>query len=460
MSEQVPVRVGQAYDIEITGLGQSEGVGRVDGFTVFVPGALPGEQVRARVDLVKKNYARAGLLEVVRRSPDRVEPSCPHFPECGGCQLQHLDYQAQLRWKRQQVADAIQRIGKLTGVEVLPTLGMADPWRYRNKVPFPVGGRGGQLVAGLYRSGTHDIVDMEGCQIQSGLADQAFREAKRLSAEHGLIPYDEIKKTGFLRHILIREGRQAGELMCVLVTNGEERTRTSVVARELMEAVPAVVSVQQNINTRPTNVIMGPKTILLGGKATITDYLGGLAFEISPLSFFQINPGQAEVLYNQVLAFCRLTGGETVFDLYCGIGTISLYLARRAGQVIGIESVPQAVEDARRNAERNGIGNVKFHYGEAEKLLPRLARQGARADVIVLDPPRRGCEPEVLETMAEMRPERIVYVSCNPATLARDLAVLSERGYRPEVVQPVDMFPHTGHVECIIQIKRAESRMK
>lgn len=457
MSEQVPVRVGQAYDIEITGLGQSEGVGRVDGFTVFVPGALPGEQVRARVDLVKKNYARAGLLEVVRRSPDRVEPSCPHFPECGGCQLQHLDYQAQLRWKRQQVADAIQRIGKLTGVEVLPTLGMADPWRYRNKVPFPVGGRGGQLVAGLYRSGTHDIVDMEGCQIQSGLADRAFREAKRLSAEHGLIPYDEIKKTGFLRHILIREGRQAGELMCVLVTNGEERTRTSVVARELMEAVPAVVSVQQNINTRPTNVIMGPKTILLGGKATITDYLGGLAFEISPLSFFQINPGQAEVLYNQVLAFCRLTGGETVFDLYCGIGTISLYLARRAGQVIGIESVRQAVEDARRNAERNGIGNVKFHYGEAEKLLPRLARQGARADVIVLDPPRRGCEPEVLETMAEMRPERIVYVSCNPATLARDLAVLSERGYRPEVVQPVDMFPHTGQPGCRLCVSFRES---
>lgn len=450
-----PVRPGQEIEVTVHGLGSSgEGVARYEGLTIFVPGGAPGDRLLARVQEVKRNYARAALVQVLEPSPDRVTPVCPVAGECGGCPLQHIAYEAQLRLKRQQVVDALERLGKLSGVTVHPTLGMAEPWEYRNKAQFPVGWRAGRVIAGFFAPGTHRIVDIERCAIQHPVANRILAAVKELAGRYGVPIYDEGTHTGVLRHVLARVGRRTGEAMAVLVTNGPEFPHGRTIARELMARIPELVSVVQNINPVRTNVVLGRESRVLAGRDSITDSIGDLEFSISPVSFFQVNPAQTEVLYGKALEYAGLTGSETVIDLYCGIGTISLFLARQCREVIGIEWVEEAVEDARENAARNGIRNVRFIAGDAAVEMPRLAAEGVRANVVVLDPPRKGCEEPVLEAIAQMAPRRVVYVSCNAASLARDLGRLAGMGYRTVEVQPVDMFPHTAHVECVARVER------
>jgi len=464
------VRKNDEVTLDIIGLTQDgEGVGRADGFTLFVQGALPGERIKAKVLKVKKQYGYAKMLELLQASPDRVEAPCPIYRQCGGCQLQHLDYAAQLAWKRQHVIDSLTRIGKLRvadvageGVVVHPTIGMAEPWRYRNKAQVPIGmaladmadGAAGSLIGGFYARGSHRIIDMDACVIQHERNDEAVRLVKALGTRLGIRAYDETTGRGLLRHVVVRTGFATGETMVCLVTNGTRIPRVDELVEGIRRALPDVRSIVQNVNTRNTNVIFGDETRVLWGSDVIHDELDGIRFAISARSFYQVNPAQTVALYRKAVEYAGLTGRETVIDAYCGIGTISLFLARRAGKVYGVESVPEAVEDARRNAALNGIANASFEVGLAEEVIPRWREAGIAADVIVVDPPRKGCDAQLLDTIVRMRPKRVVYVSCNPATLARDLAVLEAGGFRTVEVQPVDMFPHTGHVECVVLLVR------
>lgn len=450
-----PVQPGQTVELAVQDLGHAgEGVGRYQGFTVFVPGALPGEQVRARIEAVKPAYGRGRLLAVLTAAEQRVAPPCPAFGRCGGCQLQHLAYPEQLAAKTRQVAAALARIGKLAEVEVLPTIGMADPWHYRNKAQFPVGVSGQQVLLGWYAAGSHRIVDVDECGIQHPTANLAIAAVRRLIQRHGIPVYDEQRHQGLLRHVLVRTSAHSGQALLALVVNGSRLPRGRELAAELMRAVPGLVSVWLNVNRLRTNVVLGPDFVHLAGELALEDRIGDLEFQVSPPSFFQVNPVQTLALYRQAVAYADLAAGDTAIDVYCGAGTISLFLARQAAQVYGIEVAPAAVADAEENARRNRIANARFLAGPAETLLPNLAAEGVRPRVVVLDPPRQGCAPAVLAAAAAMVPERIVYVSCNPSTLARDLADLVSRGYRAVSVQPVDMFPQTAHVECCALLVR------
>jgi 23S rRNA (uracil1939-C5)-methyltransferase len=464
-----PFQKNEEVTVDIIGLTHDgEGVGRADGFTLFIQGALPGERVRAKVMKVKKQYGYARLEELVLKSPSRVEPPCDIFKECGGCQLQHFDYPAQLEWKRQHVVDNLVRIGKLKvagednaegeGIVVHKTVGMDEPWRYRNKASVPVGlsSDDGQLIAGFYARGSHRIIDMDDCLIEHEHNDEVIRVVKRIGRELGVAPYDEATGRGVLRHVMARTGVVTGEIMVVLVTNGKKLPMADRWVERIREELPGVKSIVQNVNERDTNVIFGDVTRVLWGNEVIYDELDGIRFAISARSFYQVNPMQTVELYRKAVEYAGLTGSETVIDAYCGIGTISLFLARQAGRVYGVEIVPEAIEDAARNAELNGITNASFEAGPAEVVIPRWRKEGISADVIVVDPPRKGCDPALLETILAMQPERVVYVSCNPSTLARDLRVLEDGGYRTVEVVPVDMFPHTVHVESVVSLHRID----
>lgn len=482
----LPVRVGETVALEVIGLThEGEGVGRVDGYTLFVRGALPGDRVRAEVVSVGKSFGRARLAELLEASPDRRAAPCAIYDSCGGCQLQHWDYAAQLRWKRQLVADNLARIGKLpvtleaaagvgdsaagadsaaaedgrAPVVVHPTIGMDDPWRYRNKAQVPIGAsmEGGLLIGGFYEQGSHDVVDMDVCLIQEEPNEDTVRAVKAIARELGWSAYDRETGRGLLRHVVVRHAEATGERMVVLVTNGRDLPHEDELAALLRERVPGLASLCQNVNTARTPVVFGEETRVLWGRDVIYDEIGDIRFAISARSFFQVNPTQTERLYEAALRYAALTGEETVVDAYCGIGTITLFLARHARRVYGVEIVPEAIEDARRNAALNGIANAEFAVGAAEDVLPRWQAEGVSPDVIVVDPPRKGCDPRLLETMLQLRPKRIVYVSCNPSTLARDLRVLEDGGYRTVEAQPVDMFPHTGHVECVIGMQRIDT---
>jgi len=458
--------------IDIIGMNHDgEGVGRVEGYTLFVAGALPGEKARVKVLKTKKQYGYAKLLDVVEASPDRVAAPCPIYDKCGGCQLQHLSYDAQLAWKRQHVVDVLERIGKLRvaggapgagapggdhAVVVRPTIGMAAPWRYRNKAQVPVGVVDGALVGGFYARGSHRIIDMETCLIQHESNDDVIRRVKAIGRRLGITAYDEETGQGLLRHVVVKVGFRTGEMMLVLVTNGDQIPREEEWIAAIREELPSVVSICQNVNTRQTNVIFGDVTRVLWGREVIYDYIGDVKFAISARSFYQVNPVQTEVLYGKTVEYAGLTGQETVIDAYCGIGTISLFLAQHAKRVYGVEIVKEAIEDARVNAKLNGMNHVTFEVGASEDVIPAWKEQGIEADVIVVDPPRKGCDPRLLETILEMKPERVVYVSCNPATLARDLRILEDGGYRTVEVTPVDMFPHSVHVECVVRIYRED----
>ncbi|MCF6093961.1 23S rRNA (uracil(1939)-C(5))-methyltransferase RlmD [Microaerobacter geothermalis] len=447
--------------MEITGLThEGQGVGRYQGFTLFVPHALPGEKVEVKVVKVKKTYGYGRLMEIKDASPYRAEPPCPIYKKCGGCQLQHINYEEQLRQKEQLVRDNLSRIGGLEHVRIHPTIGMENPWRYRNKAQVPIGEEKGGLIGGFYAAGSHQIIDMEACLIQHEKNDEVVQAVKEIASSLGISAYHEETHQGLIRHVVAKIGFRTGEVMVVLITNGEEIPQKDSLIEGILQKVDGIRSIVQNINTKRTNVIFGEKTKTLWGEEVIYDDIGNIKFAISARSFFQVNPVQTEKLYNKALEYAGLTGKETVIDAYCGIGTISLFLARHAKQVYGVEIVPEAISDAKKNARLNRIENVTFAVGEAEKVIPWWYAQGIKADVMVIDPPRKGCNEELLKTIIDMKPKRVVYVSCNPSTLARDLRILEDGGFKTIEVQPVDMFPHTVHVECVVQIKRAESRMK
>ena len=454
MKKHIPVMVGNSYEIDIRTLGTSgEGVGRYEDFTVFVPNALPSERIRATITEVKKTYAKAQLKEILAKSKNRINPICSIYEKCGGCQLQHLDYEAQLMAKRQQVVDAVTRIGKLKDLSVLPTIGADPPWNYRNKVQFPVGIEKGKPIIGCFAQGSHAIVDTHDCHIQKEGNNAIVNVVREIAAKLRTPIYHEDRHTGVLRHVVGRVGKD-GALMVVLVTAVRELPREKEWVKLLRAGLPHLVSIHQNIQTYRNNVIMGRETRLLWGRATIIDMLGSLSFHISPRSFFQVNTVQAKQLYDKVLEFAQLTGKETVLDAYCGTGTITLFLAQKARKAYGIEIVRPAVEDAKKNARDNRIKNATFLVGDATVLMPRLYKEGVCPDVIVVDPPRAGCTEAVLKTFATMHPDRIIYVSCNPASLARDLSILSTLGYHPQKLQPVDMFAQTIHVETVVLMSR------
>ena len=421
---------------------------------------------------MKKNYGFARLVKILEPAPGRVEARCPVARACGGCQLQELDYREQLRFKERKVYNHLKRIGgmdrlflpedreKAAGVPnavvMEPIIGMEDPWRYRNKAQYPVGlGKDGQPAAGFYAGRTHSLIPAPGLDCLLGCQEnkELLKIILDFMKEYKIPPYDEAAHQGLVRHVLLRKGFSSGGLMVCLVINGEELPHGGELAERLR--VAGVSSVSYSVNMERTNVIMGTRIVNLYGPGYITDTIGDIEYRISPLSFYQVNPVQTEKLYGTALEFADLSGGETVWDLYCGIGTISSFLAKKAGKVYGVEIIPQAIEDARENARRNGIENVEFFVGKAEEVLPeQYERNHVRADVIVVDPPRKGCDPVCLETILKMAPERVVYVSCDSATLARDVKFLEENGYRATRVRPVDMFPMGGHCECVVKLER------
>lgn len=443
--------VNQIIRLNIHNLGNSgEGVGSYDGYTVFVDGALPGEVVEVQFVECKKRYGRAQLLSILTPSSDRVEPPCPLFGRCGGCQLMHLSYPKQLEMKQRRVIEALQRIGKIHDAEVEPCLPSPSSLEYRNKIQLPVRQGKDGLMLGLYARASHDLVEVDYCFIHSRTGDEIYQAVSKIIQASGIAAYDPGTGEGELRHVLIKSTVYTNEAMIILVTNGEASKELLSCAKRMMAECKAVKGVVQNINQGRDNVILGRKYHLLEGLPYIQEKLCGLSFKVSPASFFQVNPQQAECLYAKVLELADLKGGETVLDAYCGVGTLSLLLARYAGQVIGVECVAEAIVDAKENAQLNEIGNAFFVCAHSEEYVQTLAE----IDLILLNPPRQGCEPSFLRSVGRISPERIVYVSCDPATLARDLAQLYLYGYRIETAQPFDMFPQTAHVECVVKLTK------
>ena len=467
------MKKNDVFTVTIEDMGEDgAGIGKTDGYTWFIKDALIGDVIQASVMKMKKNYGFARLVKILEPAPGRVEARCPVARACGGCQLQELDYREQLRFKERKVYNHLKRIGgmdrlflpedreKAAGVPnavvMEPIIGMEDPWRYRNKAQYPVGlGKDGQPAAGFYAGRTHSLIPAPGLDCLLGCQEnkELLKIILDFMKEYKIPPYDEAAHQGLVRHVLLRKGFSSGGLMVCLVINGEELPHGGELAERLRAA--GVSSVSYSVNMERSNVIMGTRIVNLYGPGYITDTIGDIEYRISPLSFYQVNPVQTEKLYGTALEFADLSGGETVWDLYCGIGTISSFLAKKAGKVYGVEIIPQAIEDARENARRNGIENVEFFVGKAEEVLPeQYERNHVRADVIVVDPPRKGCDPVCLETILKMAPERVVYVSCDSATLARDVKFLEENGYRATRVRPVDMFPMGGHCECVVKLER------
>lgn len=448
-------------DISDTG----EGIGKTDGFTWFIKDAVIGDVVEAKVMKTKKSYGFARLMQVLEPSFCRVEPRCGVARQCGGCQLQAMSYEEQLRFKESKVRNNLQRIGGLEDINMYPIIGMEEPWRYRNKAQFPFGrNKDGKIITGFYAGRTHAIIESDDCLL--GVEEnQPILECIRAHMEQYKIrPYDEESHSGLVRHVLIRKGFKTGEMMVCLVINGSVKQvkAADVLVEKLVhlfdeKAGAKMVSISCSINTEKTNVIMGKDIVNLYGPGYITDYIGNVQYRISPLSFYQVNPVQTERLYGTALEYAGLTGEETVWDLYCGIGTISLFLAQKAKHVYGVEIVPQAIDDARANAALNGMKNVEFFVGKAEEVLPeQYSKNQVYADVIVVDPPRKGCDSVCLDTIVKMGPKKVVYVSCDSATLARDVKYLGERGYQVEKVRAVDMFPGSVHVETVVLLTRAK----
>lgn len=446
--------------VEITDMGHDgEGIGKVDGYTLFVKDALIKDTAEVKIMKAKKNYAYARLMHLVTPSPDRCTPRCEFACQCGGCQIQALSYPKQLAYKERKILQNLQRIGGFAPEEIPfePIIGMEDPFHYRNKAQFPVStDREGRLITGFYAAHTHTIINSRECLL--GMPGNKIILDKILGfmEENNISAYQEETGSGLVRHILIRYGYWTKEWMVCLILNGRKLPGAQKLVESLCE-IPGMTSITLNVNRERTNVIMGPEVLLLWGKPYIEDYIGDIKYQISPLSFYQVNSLQTRNLYQTALDYAQLTGEETVWDLYCGIGTISLFLARRAKQVYGVEIVPQAIADAKHNAQENGIENADFFVGKAEEvLLEKYKKESIYADVIVVDPPRKGCDEVLLETMVKMAPKRIVYVSCDSATLARDLKYLCGQGYQMEEVRGVDMFPQTVHVECVVLMSKVQ----
>lgn len=448
-------------DIGVNG----EGIGKADGYTLFVKDAIPGDTVEVVITKPKKNYAYAKMVHIIEPSKERVPAKCPVARQCGGCQLQELSYEAQLAFKAKKVAGNLVRIGgfapEMVERVMQPVCGMDEPFYYRNKAQFPIGtDKNGKVVTGFYAGRTHQIIPNMECALGVPVNQEILQIIVDYMNEYHVPAYNEETKEGLVRHVLIRYGFATGEIMVCLVINGDNLPYFEKLVDCLVK-IPGMTSITYSVNRENTNVIMGKDIRVLWGQDFITDYIGDVKYQISPLSFYQVNPKQTEKMYGLALEYAGLTGEETAWDLYCGIGTISLFLAQKAKQVYGVEIVPQAIEDARRNAGLNGIENAEFFVGKAEEVLPnyyaayeREHGKRAYADVIVVDPPRKGCEEALLQTMVQMQPKRIVYVSCDSATLARDLRFLCEHGYELKEVTPVDNFCMTVHIENVAKLVR------
>ena len=444
------------YVVDIVDIGQGGvGIGKYEGFTVFVEGGLIQDKVKVRINKSKKNYAVGDIVEIIEKSPFRVDRICSDdLKDCGGCQIQELDYNKQLELKTNEVKQVIYRIGKLENVEIHETIGMQSPCRYRNKAQFPIQNINGSTAIGFYKKKSHDVIPTDMCVIQHDINDKIIKIIKTYIQAYNVSIYNETTHTGVLRHLVTKVGFTTNEVMVVLVANGTNLPHLNELASVLKENIPGFKTLVLNVNKAKTNVILGKENKVIYGNGKINDYIGDLVFEISPLSFFQVNPVQTEVLYNKALEYAELKENDTVFDIYCGIGSISLFLAQKATKVYGIEIVEDAIKDAKINAKLNNLNNVEFYVGKAEEVVPKMYSEGKTANVVVVDPPRKGCDEKVLDTIVSMKPDRVVYVSCNPSTLARDLAYLDERGYKCVEIQPVDMFPHTMHVETVAKLRR------
>ena len=441
-------------EIEDCGI-DGEGIGKADGFTVFVKDAVIGDTVTAKIIKAKKNYGYGRLMEVLKPSPYRVEPKCEFARQCGGCQLQALSYDQQLVFKTNKVKGHLERIGGFTDIPMEPIIGMDELFHYRNKAQFPVGrNKEGKIVTGFYAGRTHNIIENRDCALGVAENKEVLDRVIAHMEKYGIEPYNEATGKGLVRHVLIRYGYFTKEVMVCLILNGNKIPKEEQLVKSLCE-IPGMTSITINVNKKRSNVILGEEIRLLWGQEYITDRIGDISYQISPLSFYQVNPMQTQKLYAKALEYADLHGEETVWDLYCGIGTISLFLAQKAKFVRGVEIVPAAIENAKENAKLNGLENTEFFVGKAEEVLPReYKKNGVYADVIVVDPPRKGCDETLLETMIEMNPERIVYVSCDSATLARDLKYLCARGYELRKVCPVDQFGMTVHVETVVLLSQ------
>lgn len=449
----------EEYILDIVSQGyEGEGVAKIDSYPIFIEGALRGEKVKVKIVKVNKNFAYGKLLEVIEKSEGRVEPKCKYFKKCGGCKLQHMNYETQLDFKWERVKDCIKKIGGLSEDLVEYPIGMEEnPYKYRNKVQLPIGMDKSKPVLGFYAPRSHDIIDIEECLIQEEDANKISKITREWIEEFNIMPAfvdGKFNKKGFLRHVMIRKGFKTGEVMVVIVATRKDLKHIDELIKKLEFHVEGLKSVVLCVNAKDTNVILTPECYTLWGEDYIQDYIGDFKFNISPLSFFQVNPMQTEVLYNKVLEYAELTGKETVFDAYCGTGSITLFLSQKAKKVYGVEIVEPAIINARENAKMNNVSNTEFFVGKSEEVIPKLIKEGVKADVIVVDPPRKGCDIKLLKAIGETKPERVVYVSCDPSTLARDLKILDELGYKTEKVQPVDMFPQTAHIENIAKLVR------
>lgn len=449
-------RKNDIVTLEIVDCGtDGEGIGKADGFTVFVKDAVIGDTVTAKIMKAKKNYGYGRLMEILKPSPYRVDPICPSARQCGGCQLQAVSYEEQKAFKEKKLRGHLERIGGFKELPMEPLIGMDEPYHYRNKAQFPVGrNKEGRIVTGFYAGRTHAIIENRDCALGIPQNKEVLDRVIAHMEKYNIAPYDEMTGKGLVRHIFVRYGFFTGELMVCLIINGQDLPHQKEMVEKLSE-IPGMTSISLNINKKRNNVILGDKVKTIWGKEYITDKIGDISYEISPLSFFQVNPHQTWKLYSKALEYADLHGEETVWDLYCGIGTISLFLAQKAKFVRGVEIVSAAIEDARRNARLNKIDNVEFFVGKAEEVLPReYEKNGVYADVIVVDPPRKGCDEMLLKTILKMQPKRVVYVSCDSATLARDLRFLCDNGYELKKVCGVDQFPQTVHVETCVLLGR------
>ncbi|MGO3496596.1 MAG: 23S rRNA (uracil(1939)-C(5))-methyltransferase RlmD [Staphylococcus equorum] len=433
---------------------EGHGVVKLDRYPIFVPNALINETIEFKVIKVKKNFAIGKLLEIKKESEERVEPPCVYYHKCGGCQLQHMTYQAQLNMKKEQVVNLFHRKADFKDTIIHDTIGMDNPWFYRNKSQVPVGKNNeNKVITGFYRQRSHDIIDMDECLIQDNMHQDVLNQLKLWFNELNISIYNERKKQGLMRHVVIRTGHHSRELMVVFVTNGKKFKQSDVLTEKLVAAFPEIVSVKHNVNDTHSNVIMGETSYTLYGKDEIQDTLSDVTFKISDQSFYQINSIQTEKLYQRAIEYAELKGEETILDTYSGIGTIGLYMAPKAQHVYGVEIVPEAIADAKQNATLNQFENTTFVCGKAEEVILKWKAQGIKPDVVMVDPPRKGCDETFLETLLELNPRKIVYISCNPSTQQRDAQQLAQR-YKLTQITPVDMFPHTTHVETVAQFER------
>lgn len=450
------IKKNDIIQIEITGVtAECSGVGRFDGMAVFIPAAAVGDILSVKILKVAKNYAFGKIESIITPSEDRISLDCPQFLKCGGCVFRHISYSSELKAKEQRVRDAIKRIGGFDDIDIRPIVGADSCNNYRNKAQLPIGvGKDGKITMGFFANHSHRIVECFDCSLQSKEFGRAINVFKAWADKYSIAPYNEANHTGVLRHLYLRIAQATGEIMVCVVANSKNLPHENELINMLKENVPNLASIILNVNTKKTNVITGDTCRTLWGKDYITDELCGLRFNISPLSFYQVNRVQAQRLYQIANKYASLTKEDTLLDLYCGTGTIGLTMANQVKELIGVEIIEQAVENAYENAKLNNIKNARFICSDASKAACDLKQQNISPNIIVIDPPRKGCDASLIDTIISMEPDRIVYISCDPATLARDLKIFNEKGYKPQALTPVDLFPRTAHVECVTFLRR------